>query len=96
MPEQPNAPKSASIIAQNTFTDPAFFHGDFALRLRGTWTATVTIQRSDDAGTTFDDVEQFTTNVLRIVDEPARGGGVYRLGVKTGDFGSGTVEVRLG
>ncbi len=92
----PNQKQEASITAQATFTDPAVFGGSFGLRVRGTWSATVTLQRSDDGGTTYDDVESWTANVVRIVDEPLRGGATYRLGVKSGDFTSGTVQVRLG
>jgi len=93
---QPNAAQSASLTAQNTYTTPGDFGGTFPMRLRGTWSATVTLQRSDDGGTTYDDVDSFTANTVQIVTEPARGGAIYRLGPKTGDFTSGTIVAQVG
>ncbi len=93
---QPNPPQEASLTAQNTFTEPAVFTGSFPVRLRGTWVGTITLQRSDDAGVVYDDVDSWTTNVVRICDEADRGGALFRLGFKTGDFSSGTADVRVG
>lgn len=88
--------KSASITAQNTFTEAEVYHGEFPMRIRGTWVGTVTLQRSDDAGTNWDDVETWTANTVRIVTEPSRRGASYRIGIKTGEYTSGTCEVALG
>jgi hypothetical protein len=83
---------TASITAQNTFTDKLQVVGHFNLSISGTWAATVTVQRSWD-GTNWFDVDTFTSNY--------EGGGFdaeevfYRAGVKTGDFTSGTVALRI-
>ena len=85
---------SANITAQNTFTTAVEMTGDFVVRIRGTWSATVTLQRSDDYGVTFDDVQTYTANKVDPLYE-AELGILYRIGVKTGQFTSGTVAVRL-
>ena len=85
---------SANITAQNTFTTPIEMIGNFVVRIRGTWSGTVTLQRSDDAGVTFDDVQVYTANAVDSVFE-AEPGILYQIGVKTGQFTSGTVAVRL-
>jgi|2_EtaG_2_1085320.scaffolds.fasta_scaffold72798_1 hypothetical protein len=84
---------TAAITAQNTFTDEFQIAGHFNLSISGTFSATVTVQRSFDNGSTWLDVDTFT--------EPYEGVGYdaeelfYRVGVETGDFTSGTVDVRL-
>jgi len=96
---------TATITAQNTFTDwivpskqTSFGvnqKGYLNLSIYGTFTATVTVQRTFDDGTTVLDVAEYTTPAERIVEDheiKAK----YRVGVKTGDFTSGTVSVRLG
>jgi len=84
---------SASITAQNTFTDAARLEGYFNISISGTFAATVTVQRSID-NSTWVDVDSFTA--------PYEGTGFdpefmwYRVGVKTGDYTSGTVVARIG
>lgn len=93
-----NVPITASIAAQNTFSDAyggqLVAPGRFNLSLSGTWVATVHLQRSFDLGTTWHDVASFTTNDEGSVTDP--GGVQYRIGVKTGNYTSGTVVARLG
>jgi hypothetical protein len=84
---------TASIVAQNTFSDAARLEGYFNLSISGTWVATVTVQRSID-NSTWVDVNTFTTNFEGVGFEPEFMW--YRVGVKTGAFTSGTVVVRLG
>ena len=86
--------KTASITAQNTFTDSLGLHGSFNISISGTWSATVTVQRSFDSGTTWLDVESFTANTEQYGFEP-EDGVLYRAGVKTGNFTSGTVVLRI-
>ncbi len=83
-----------SIAAENLFTDPVKLTGFFNISLSGTWSATVTVQRSFDQGSTWFDVESFVGNVQEYGFEP-EGGVVYRVGVKTGNFTSGTIVMRL-
>lgn len=84
-----------SISAQNTFSDNlAILNRPFNFSLSGTWVATVYLQRSFDTGVTWLDLEFFTINIERVGVEPEVGT-LYRFGVKTGDFTSGTVIGRL-
>ena len=84
------------ITAQNIFSDALVIKkGVFNLSLSGTWVATVHVQRSFDTATPdWKDVDSFTVNVERIALEPERA--LYRFGVKTGNYTSGTVVGRLG
>jgi hypothetical protein len=84
---------TASIVAQNTFTDAVRLAGYFNLSISGTWAATVTVQRSID-NSTWVDVDTFTTNSEEVGFEPEFMW--YRAGVKTAGFTSGTVVIRLG
>ncbi len=84
----------ASLSADNTFSSSVRLRGKFNLSLSGTWTATVTVQRSFDDGTIWVDVEDFTENVERVGEEPEVGV-LYRFGIKLGNYTSGTVVGRL-
>jgi hypothetical protein len=83
------------ITAQNTFSDGIYTEGGFNLSISGTFVATVTVQRSFDAGSTWRDVDTFTAPVetYGVDPEPVV---AYRAGVKTGEFTSGTVSIRIG
>ena len=83
-----------SVTGQNQFTDGVALHGYFNLSISGTWVATVTLQRSFDGGSTWFDVGARTENVEEYGLEP-EDSVQYRVGVKTGDFTSGTVVLRL-
>ena len=82
-----------SIGAQNTFTDKIRLNADFNVSISGTWAGTVTLQRSFNGGA-FVDVETFTANAEQTGKE-VEGGIDYRIGIKTGEYTSGTAEVRL-
>jgi hypothetical protein len=82
-----------SITAQNTFTDPVQLSGFFNLSISGTFVATVTVQRSID-NSTWADVDNWTAPTEDYGMDPETMW--YRVGVKTGNFTSGTVVVRLG
>jgi hypothetical protein len=95
---------TVQITAENTFTDAIEVTGvgttrAFTLTRSGTWTATVTLQRSLDSATgPWSDVsgETYTTNGVKNYND-----GLdnliawYRIGVATGDFTSGMAEVHL-
>ncbi len=85
---------AASIAAQNVFSQPIELCGAFNISLSGTWTATVHLQRSFDQGATWQDVQALSSNAELVGDEPERGV-LYRFGVKTGNYTSGTVAGRL-
>jgi len=92
----------ASLTAENTFTDAIQIFGPFNFSLSGTFVASVIVQRSfytPATGTWGDwhDVSSaYTTPKEDIGIAPSNGEGVqYRAGIKTGDYTSGTIEVRI-
>ena len=84
-----------SITAQNSFS-PEFVPGPgrFNFSLSGSWVATVHLQRSYDGGATFFDVDSYTANT-EIEWSEAEYRVVWRFGVKSGNFTSGTIVGRL-
>lgn len=95
---------SAAITAQNTFTDWIYpsqqlskgvlDEGYLNLSIYGTWAGTVTVQRTFDGGTTILDVVAYTANAERLIEDH-EAIIQYRIGIKTGDYSSGTANVRL-
>jgi hypothetical protein len=90
---------SASIAAENTFSTNwlamiGVGGSNFNLSLSGTWVATVYLQRSFDSGVTWLDIASYTANIEDTGFEP-EGGVLYRFGVKTGGYTSGTVVGRI-
>jgi hypothetical protein len=87
---------SANVAAQNTFCEDAEFDylRPFNLSVSGTWAGTVTLQRSFNNGSTWLDVYSVTANVETVVDSPETGV-LWRLGIKTGNYTSGTAVCRL-
>lgn len=68
--------------------------GGLNISISGTWVATITLQRSFDLGVTWHEVTTYEANMQKALVEPEHGV-QYRIGVKTGEFTSGIVEVRL-
>jgi hypothetical protein len=81
-----------TLSAQNTFTDPVFIIGDFNLSISGTFSGTVTVQRSTD-GTTWRDVDTWTIPVEEVGYDPMKN--FYRAGFKTGQYTSGSATILL-
>lgn len=90
---QPSTRVKKSIAAQNIFSDWMDINEYASFSLSGTWVATVHLQRSFDGGITALDVDSFTTNVER--DISTRTPCLFRFGVKTGNYTSGTVVGEL-
>lgn len=93
---------SASLSAQNTFTDAIRVTGVDSTRIfqyivTGTWAGTLTLQRSFDSATSgFIDVTTTTTNVNTTYDDTLDNSIVwYRIGFKTGNYTSGTAVISL-
>lgn len=86
--------QTRSITAENQFCDPAEIIGYFNVSISGTWVGKVTAQRSFDLGSTWFDVETWTANTQEYGFEPERVV-QYRVGIKTGEYTSGTAVVRL-
>lgn len=92
-----------SITAQNTWTDPINPSGGtprsavFPLSVSVAGIAggsKATLQRSFDGGAVWNDVTVYTDNAEEVAHE-IEADVLYRIGVKTAEFGSGTVLVRL-
>lgn len=83
---------TATVTAENQFTDSIRLSGAFDLSIAGTFAATVTVQRSYD-NSAWRDVDTFTNPT----EETGFQGEIayYRAGVKTGDFTSGSASVSL-
>ena len=82
-----------TIDAEDTFSDKINVMGNFDLSIAGTFDATVTVQRSFDAGVYWADVDTFTAPIETAGFDPVSCN--YRAGVKTGNFTSGTVTVTI-
>ena len=92
---------TANISAENTFTNTIEVTNvgtsrSFTISLTGTWVATVTLQRSFDDGASWIDVTTYTTNQsITYSDGLDNQIVLYRIGVKTGAYTSGTVAATL-
>lgn len=92
---------TAAVTAENQFTDPIRVTGIdngrvFSIVITGTWTATVTLQRSVGEPGDWTDVTTYTTNQSTTYDDALDNQIIYyRLGVKTGGFTSGTANLEL-
>ncbi len=90
-----SAPPAVTVIsAENTFSPPVRIHGGFNFSLSGAWVATVVLQRSFDGGGAWHDVASYTAPIEDSGVEVEQGV-LYRWGVKTGAYTSGTVVGRL-
>ncbi len=93
----------ADATAENQFTNAIRVTGvgtnrSFTINLTGTWVATVTLQRSitSDSGPWTDVATTYTANTTTVITDGLDNQIVwYRIGVKTGNFTSGTVELQL-
>lgn len=92
---------TANIAAQNTFTSTIECNGvgearRFAISLTGVWVGTVTLQRSIGVTGNWVDVTSFTVNTATTYDDALDNQLVfYRIGIKTGNYTSGTVTATL-
>lgn len=93
---------TAAVTAENQFTTAIKVTGTggqrpFTVIRSGTWTATVTLQRSLESATgPWVDVTTYTTNgTVSFDDTLSNQTAWYRIGVKTGGFTSGTADLEL-
>lgn len=84
---------TADLTGADQFTDAISIVGDISLTISGTFTGSVTVQRSFDDGSTWLDVDTFNAPTEEVGFEPA--GTQYRVGVKAGESWSGTATVGL-
>ena len=78
----------------DSFSITARFEGDCNISVRGTFDATVKVQKSYDDGSTWIDVKTYSESVETLWREP-RGDFMWRIGIENGDYTSGTVTMRL-
>lgn len=92
---------SLAIAAQDTYTDPIRVTGIdngrvFSITITGTWTATVHLQRSVTEPGDWTDVTSYSSNQSTTYDDTLDNQVIYyRLGIKTGDYTSGTATCQL-
>ncbi len=100
---QPGQTEDVVLTAQNQFSDPIRITGvdaarQFAVIITGTWTGTVTLQYSLAAPGNWVDATSgsYTSNVSVAYDDTLDNQVIYyRIGIKTGDYGSGTATATL-
>ena len=86
--------QKATLTAQNTFTEWAQIKGEADLSISGVSDSTVTVQRTFDGGTTIKDIESFAADTEKLITSSVSGV-LYRVGIKTGDYGTDTVLVEI-
>jgi len=69
----------------------------FTINVAGTWTATVTLQRSAGDPGNWVDVETYTSNQADVIYDDTFDNSImfYRIGIDAGDYTSGTAELSL-
>lgn len=78
----------------DSFTATGWFTGGFNISISGTYVGTVHLQRSHDSGATWKDVTYWTSEEVEgKAGDPANL--PYRIGIKNGNYTSGTVVLRL-
>ena len=92
----------ATASSEDVFTDPIRISGTtateraFGLFISGTWVGTVTLQRSLATPDSWTDVTTYTTNQsITFNDGLTNQIAFYRLGIKTGNYTSGTANLSL-
>lgn len=83
---------SVSAAAENTWSPAIQVVGSFNLSISGTFSATVTVQRSED-GSTWRNVDTWTAPSEEVGYDPILN--YYRVGVATGDYTSGTAVASM-
>lgn len=90
-----------TLAADNTFTNPILVTGTeaariFAITIVGTWSATITLQRSIGAVGAWVDVVGYTDNQSATLDDSLSNQIIYyRIGIKSGGYTSGTATATL-
>ena len=85
---------TATITGANQWTSEVELSaGYFDLSINGTFVATVTVQRSLNGGVTWGDCATFTAPTEDVGLEGA--GARYRVGCKTAEFTSGTINITI-
>ena len=85
-----------NFTAENQFSENLLMDFDrkLDLSLRGSFVANVSLQRSSDEGVTWQDVEIYTSP-LEVQSHSLARPNLYRIGIKTGDYTSGSASGKL-
>lgn len=92
---------SAAIAGEDQWSDPIRVSGIdagrvFSIEIAGTWAGTVRLQRSIEEPGTWADVSSWTGNISTSYDDTFDNQIIYyRIGIKTGEYTSGTANVKL-
>jgi hypothetical protein len=90
-----------SLNGEDEFSDPIRVSGIdngrlFAINISGTWSATITIQRSIEEPGSWTDVTSYTTNQSTSYTDGLDNQIIYyRIGIKTGNYTSGSATASL-
>lgn len=89
--------ESRSVGAENLFTNSieADSNDSIIIEITGTWAGQVTVQRSTDNGENWLDLYYYTDNITTTTTE-YEDDVLYRIGIKTGDYTSGTAAIAVG
>ncbi len=92
----------ATLTGENQFSDPIRITGvgssqrSFSIVRSGTWSATLTLQRSVGEPGAWIDVNTYATNGTSNYNDGLDNQIIfYRLGIKSGDYTSGTADIEL-
>lgn len=83
---------TATITGDDEWSDSIRLSGAFDLSISGTFSATVTVQRSYD-NSSWKDVDTFLSATEEVGWQPEIA--YYRAGVKSGEFTSGTIGLSI-
>lgn len=85
---------SATLVAENTWSDSMAIHGKFNVSIAGISGDTVHVVRSIDSGVLWKLVKAYTADEEESGEEVERGW-IYRIGIPTGGYSAGTVLGRI-
>ena len=88
---------SVTLGGSGDFSSPILLQGAFNVSVTATtWVGnTITLQRSFDSGATWKDVWSTTSNMESSTEYEPEVKVSYRIGFKSGQYGSGTAAVRI-
>lgn len=98
-----SAQQTVNVTAQNQFTSPSIkvtgtgSQRSLTINISGTWVATVTLQQSVGVDGSWVDFSNYTTNQTNLSVSDGLDNQIvyYRIGVKTGNYTSGTATCQI-
>lgn len=92
---------SVTLTGADQFSDPIRVTGiggsrEFDVVITGTWSATITVQRSIASPGSWEDVRDYTANAVDDINDGFDNQIIYyRIGIKTGNYTSGTANATI-